>query len=107
MSIRPMDLQVLFGKMQEVAKNQQNQEQLPNTNQQIVASESLREAERQTTQVQQTPRTEGERVENNRENRSGQQYAGSEGQKREEKEDIEEKDKSSDPIRGKFIDIRL
>jgi len=105
-SIRPMDLQVLFGKMQEVAKNQQNQEHLPNVNQQVAASESLREAERQTTQVQQTPRAEGGRVENNRESRSNQQYAGSKEQKRERQESKDEK-ASFDPMRGKFIDIKL
>ena len=90
MSIRSVDLQTLYPKVQEAGRLQQARDESVQAAQQQFASQLAGKVEREAGQVQQTPQTRGSRVgDEGGQGASGQQAEG-EGRPREEEAEAQE-----------------
>jgi hypothetical protein len=105
MSIKPIDLQVLFSQLNQVGKEQAAQKDVPVANQSLQGSELVRKAEEQEHSVNQTKDTgEGiEQVKNDLESR-GDKRSSQHGEK--DSEDAKEKPAVfTDPELGQNVDL--
>lgn len=94
-------MQILVGKLYEVGRTQQHEDQALLVSQQAFASEFKERVERERVQVQATHRGEGQRVEEERKG-SGSGYTPS---RRGSSSKSSAVSGVKDPIKGKFIDI--
>ncbi len=104
MALRPIDMQVLVGKLYDVGRAQYHQDQAPLVSQQSFAAEFRERTEREQTQVQATHRGESEKVSDERKG-SGGGYTPSRRRPRQERKTLVSGVK--DPVRGRILDITL
>lgn len=113
MNIRPMDMQVLIPRATDVAKSQQINDQQSMLQQQQFAAEWQKIADDRQTQVQNSSKTEGEKVKpkEERESHKHQEQAKDENQDRQAAPETLEcavnHASTDDPLRGHRIDIKM
>lgn len=104
MSIRSVDLMILYSKTADVEKMQQQMQQQATASQQQIAEESIKKKEITKSQVQSTPKGEGGRVERKKDEQGG----GGQDQRQGQSDEDEEKEKAKfKPHTGGSIDIRI
>ncbi|MCS7234224.1 MAG: hypothetical protein NZ900_09030 [Synergistetes bacterium] len=101
MAIRPIDMQVLVGKLYEVGRVQHQEDQASLVSHQAFASEFRERTEKERVQVQATYRGEGQKVEEERRG-SGSGYTPSRRKRPQSNLFVSG---VKDPVKGKFIDI--
>jgi len=100
--VRPIDMQVLVGKLYDVGRLQQQEDQASLVSHQAFASEFKERTEREKTQVQATQRSESQRVE---EDKRGGGGAYTPLRKRPPRREKGSPSGVKDPVKGKFLDI--
>lgn len=105
MSIRSIDMMILYSKTSDVEKMQQVQQQQGVVSQQQLTEEAAQKKEVMKSQVQKSPEGEGGKVERKKDQEGGRggRHAGDFGQNPED----EEKKKKFGPRTGRSIDIRI
>lgn len=106
MPIEPIDLQVLFSRMLDVGREQAVMNELVSVAQSAQASELVRQAEAQSSSVNETRQTdEVEHLKGEGQSRSGSSQPGQEGKGKRGAKKPERKAAFQDPELGKNIDI--
>ena len=105
MSIRSVDLMILYSKTADVEKFQQMHQQQPAVTHHQITEEAVKKKEIEKTQVQKSPEGQGGKVERKKEHEGGHGQ-GQPGQQGEDEEDAEKKSKFG-PQTGGSIDIRI
>ena len=103
MSIRSVDLAILYSKTSDVEKAQQVQQQQDRITQEQVAKDTSDKRVEQQRQVVSTPRPEGGRIEERPNRRRGKRR----GQKRPEDEEENTPDSEDSPNKKVSVDIRI
>lgn len=103
MSIRPIDLQVLIPRTEDIGRTQQNQQEKNQANSQKFMLQFQQQVDTRQTQVQTSQKSEQEKI--NQQNGERKQQ----GQKNKQQKralQSQEKEELNDPIRGNLIDIK-
>jgi len=105
-TIRPVDLQVLLPKVQEVSRTQQVQNQGEQNQQQQFAAQLKKESQHLQQQVQNTPKSLGSRITKDQSRRNKGQGDLPQGRHEQEQEKEQPKD-LKDPKLGNLLDIKV
>lgn len=103
MPIRPVDMQVLLPKVNEVSRIQQIQNQNEQNSQQQFASQLQKEATKQETQVQHSNKSQGGKVNKD----SGNKSSSEEKEKKKKQKNEQESEIIKDPKLGNKLDIKI
>ena len=105
MSIRSVDLMVLFTKVAEVEKMQQQQQQAPQIAHQQLTQEEIQKKDIERNRLQKTPKDEGGRIERKKDGEGSR--GGQHAQQQQGDEEEEKKNNKFKPYTGRSIDIRI
>ena len=106
MSIRSIDMMILYSKTADVEKMQQQQQQQPTVAQQQITEEAVHKKEIEKAQVTKTPQGEGGKVERKKDQEGGR-GGRQPGQDLAQDDESQQKKKKFGPHTGRSIDIRI
>lgn len=106
MNISPLDMQVIIPKSTEVAKSQQVRDHQSVVQQEHGAVAFQQQADVKLTQVQNTEKSQGEKIKNKQNKEHSKREASQDGNRHEEETD-EEVPMAVDSIRGRHVDIKM
>lgn len=106
MNISPLDMQVIIPKSTEVAKSQQNRDHQSVVQHEHGAAQFAQQAHNKLTQVQNTEKSQGEKIKN-KQNKEHTQGESNPKKNQEEEASEEEAPMAIDSIRGRHVDIKM
>ncbi|MDA8233816.1 MAG: hypothetical protein M0Z31_03235 [Clostridia bacterium] len=107
MTIRPVDLQVLMPKVQEVSKIQQAKNQGEHNQQQQFATQLQKESQQIQQQVQNSPKSVGTRITKDQSKQPNDQGDRTPEQRQSKDQENEQAKELKDPKLGKILDIKV
>lgn len=102
MSIRPIDLQVLIPRTEEIGRKQQGQQDKNQAESQKFMLQFQEQAKNRQSQVQTSQKSEQEKINQEKKEKSNQ----GKKQGKNNKKNLGQKDELADPVRGTLIDIK-
>lgn len=102
MPIRPIDLQVIIPRVDEIGKRQQGAEERNQAGNEKFMLNFQQEAKNRETQVQTSHKSEQEKINSQNKNKENHQH----NQKNKKKKDKEVQKELTDPTKGTLLDIR-
>jgi hypothetical protein len=106
LTVRSVDMQVLLPKIQEIGKNQQVQNQQDQSQQQQFAAQMQKQAELQKHRVQNSPKSEGHKIDVESE-KKGHQQKKRHSDEDKKQEHVEGETGVKDPSKGNLLDIKI
>ncbi|ADG82363.1 hypothetical protein [Thermincola potens] len=107
MSLRPVDMQVLIPKIDEVAKSHQIQNQHEEFQQQQFAAQLQKQAELQQKQVTNSPKSEGGKIKKEKEKEKYRQQSGDGKKQRYNAQEEDSPQDFKEPNKGNLLDIKV